>query len=92
MVGPYIPVTESEIIKPWPMGGFLLTDQWNDRAAGGEAKANIERQHVSPEMPKELGKGQRPEKGNDPIIKVPKGPEGPEGDDDSVIKISQELK
>ena len=26
MIGPYIPVTESEIIKPWPIGGFLLVN------------------------------------------------------------------
>ena len=26
MIGPYVPVTESEIIKPWPIGGFLLVD------------------------------------------------------------------
>ena len=26
MVGPYIPVTKSEIIKPWPIGGFLLAN------------------------------------------------------------------
>ena len=26
LVGPYIPIMEAEIMKPWPIGGFLLAD------------------------------------------------------------------
>ena len=30
MVGPYIPITETEIVRPWPIGGFLLADCQHD--------------------------------------------------------------
>ena len=40
MVGPYIPVTEQEILKPWPVGGFQLADC---PTASGETKSSAKR-------------------------------------------------
>ena len=91
MVGPYISVTELEIIKPWPIGGFLLANCRDDRATGRGAKASTEKQQVSPEVPERPEEGQKPEKGDDPIIKMPKELEGPE-DYDSMVKVLQEPK
>ena len=53
MVGPYIPVTESEILNLWPIRGFQLVDR---PTASGGTKSGAERKAPpkAPETPKEV--------------------------------------
>ena len=85
MVGPYIPVTEMEIVKPWPIGGFLLADHWNNQGAGRWAKAGSEDPWASSEAcggPKE---SQELEEDDDSIVEIPQEPKEPD-----VIIIDEE--
>ena len=85
MVGPYIPVTESEIIRPWPIEGFQLVDCLT---AGRGAKASAEKQ-VPPEVSEKPEEGRKPGKDDDSVAK--KELEEP-SDNDSIVEISQEAE
>ena len=92
MVGPYIPVTESEIVKPWPIGGFLLANCQSNWGTGRGAKTGSKELQASPEAcggPKE---SQKPEEDNNSIVKIPQEPKEPEEDDNSIVEIPQEPK
>ena len=82
MVGPYIPVTESEILKPWPIGGFQLADR---PTTSGETKSSAERR-ASPKAPEAPKEGQGFEEKDDPV------PEKESSDDDSYLEISPEVE
>ena len=82
MVGPHIPVTESEIIKPWPIGGFQLVDCLT---ASRGTKAGAEKK-VPPETSKIPKEGQKLGKDDDPVTE--KDFVEP-SNDDSIIDVSQ---
>ena len=92
MVGPYILVTEAEIVRPWPIGGFLLANHQSDRGAGRGTKASSKELQVPPEACEGPKEDQKPEGDDDSVVKIPQEPKEPEEDDDSIVEIPRELK
>ena len=71
LVGPYIPITEADIMRPWPIGGFLLADHRQDQRTGSGARARSEDPWVSSESCGGLEESQQLGEDDDSIIEVP---------------------